>query len=134
MMPAEVRACLETHGWPVDVLSEATMQTRFRSHSRVLRLLIHFEESYLVFAIVPFARLAKGDKGNERLVIRLLELNREMNMAKFSVDPDGDVVLSVEYPLANLDPSEVRDAVDVLTFYAENHGPEIEALATASRV
>ena len=110
----------------VDVLSEATMQTRFRSHARVSRVLIHFEASYLVFAIVPFARLAKATSA----WVRLLELNREMNMAKFSVDSDGDVVLSVEYPLANLDPSEVRDAVDVLTFYAENYREEIDSLAS----
>ena len=48
-------------------------------------------------------------------------------MAKFSVDEDGDVVLSVEYPLADLDPSEVRDAIDVLSFYAEKYRVEVQA-------
>jgi len=50
-------------------------------------------------------------------------------MAKFSVDEEGDVVLSVEYRLANLDPSEIRDAVDVLSFYADKHGAEVGRLA-----
>ena len=49
-------------------------------------------------------------------------------MAKFSVDEDGDVVLSVEYPIEDLDPSEIRDAVDVLSFYAEKYGKEVEDL------
>ena len=62
---------------------------------------------------------------------RLLSLNREMNMAKFSVDEDGDVVLSVEYPLPDLDPSEVRDAVDVLSFYAEKYRAEVHEMAAA---
>ncbi len=63
------------------------------------------------------------------MVTRLLELNRDMNMAKFSIDEDDDVVLSVEYPLADLDPSEVRDAVDVLSFYADKYFAEVAKLA-----
>jgi hypothetical protein len=59
---------------------------------------------------------------------RLLKLNREINMAKFSIDEDGDVVLSVEYRIENLDASEVRDAVDVLAFYTEKHHAEVQSL------
>jgi hypothetical protein len=54
-----------------------------------------------------------------------------MNLAKFSVDEDGDVVLSVEYRRDDLDASEVRDALDVLSFYAEKHYPEIERVVVA---
>jgi hypothetical protein len=59
---------------------------------------------------------------------RLLKLNREINMAKFSIDEDGDVVLSVEYRIENLDESEVRDAVDVLVVYAEKYHAEVLSL------
>jgi hypothetical protein len=38
-------------------------------------------------------------------------------------------VLSVEYRIENLDPSEVRDAVDVLAFYAEKHHAELQELS-----
>ena len=37
-------------------------------------------------------------------------------------------VLSVEYRLEHLDPSEVRDAVDVLSFYADKYFGEIDRL------
>jgi hypothetical protein len=41
------------------------------------------------------------------------------------------VVLSVEYRLEDLDPSEVRDAIDVLSFYAEKYQPEMRRLAAS---
>jgi hypothetical protein len=145
----EVRACLENDGWPVDKVSEVTMRSRFRSGGRVFPLFVHLEpddrspmgetpkpppaagelpavSTYATFAVIPFARLPPDEAG-DLLADRLLVLNREMNLAKFSVDEDGDVILSVEYPLADLDPSEVRDAVDVLSFYAEKYRAEIQA-------
>src|SRR5580658_2591719 len=127
----EVRACLEKDGWPVDVVSEVTLRSRFRSGERIFPLFVHLEPEYATFAVIPFARLPT-DEGGDLLAERLLVLNREINLAKFSVDEDGDVILSVEYPLADLDPSEVRDAVDVLSFYAEKYRGEIQdALASA---
>ena len=125
----ELRACLEKDGWPVDVVSEVTMRSRFRSGDRIFPVYVHLEPDYATFAVIPFARLPTDETGDQ-LADRLLELNREMNLAKFSVDEDGDVILSVEYPLADLDPSEVRDAIDVLSFYAEKYRAEVQA-ATA---
>ena len=84
----------------------------------------------MTFAVIPFARLPDEERG-DAMADRLLEINREMNMAKLSVDEDGDVVLSVEYPAENLDPSEVRDAVDVLSFYAEKCRGEVQAPISA---
>ncbi len=125
----DVRACLENDGWPVDVVSEVTMRSRFRSGDRIFPVFVHLEADYATFAVIPFARLPTDESGDV-LADRLLVINREMNLAKFSVDEDGDVILSVEYPLADLDPSEVRDAIDVLSFYAENYRAEVQA-ATA---
>src|SRR6185312_4217459 len=110
----DLRGCLEKDGWPVDVVSDVTMRSRFRSGDRVFPLFVHLEPEYATFAVIPFARLP-ADEAGDLLAERLLVLNREINLAKFSVDEDGDVILSVEYPLADLDPSEVRDAVDVLS-------------------
>jgi Putative bacterial sensory transduction regulator len=125
----DVRSCLEKDGWPVDVVSEVTMRSRFRSGDRIFPVFVHLEPEYATFAVIPFARLPTDESGDV-LADRLLVLNREMNLAKFSVDEDGDVILSVEYPLADLDPSEVRDAIDVLSFYAEKYRAEVQT-ATA---
>ena len=89
----ELRACLEKDGWPVDVVSEVTMRSRFRSGDRIFPVYVHLEPDYATFAVIPFARLP-DDEGGDVLADRLLFLNREMNLAKFSVDEDGDVILS----------------------------------------
>jgi hypothetical protein len=65
----------------------------------------------------------------DELMLRLLRLNREINLAKYSVDDDGDVILSVEYRIENLDPSEIRDAIDVLSFYANKHQDDVVNVA-----
>lgn len=131
MTPDEVRACLEKDGWPVDVVSERTMRSRFRCGERIYPVLVHLDAEHVSFAVIPFARLPVDDSGDV-MADRLLEINREMNMAKLSVDEDGDVVLSVEYPASDLDPSEVRDAIDVLSFYAEKYRGEVQTLSAAA--
>jgi hypothetical protein len=127
----EVRACLEKDGWPVDVVSDVTLRSRFRSGDRIFPVYVHLEPGYVTFAVIPFSRLPEDESGDV-MADRLLALNREMNLAKLSVDEDGDVILSVEYPAADLDPSEVRDAVDVLSFYAEKYHAEVARLAGAA--
>ena len=125
----EVRTCLEADGWPVEPLSEVTLRSRFRASSRIFPLFIHLEPPFITLAVIPFVKVPTDPDAGDVLMRRLLQLNREINMAKFSVDDDGDVVLSVEYKLADLDPSEVRDAVDVLSFYADRHHGEVAQLA-----
>lgn len=124
----EVSACLHEDGWPVDVVSDATMRSRFRSGERIFPVFVHLDPAYVSFAVIPFAKL-QADEAGDGLAERLLEMNREMNLAKFSVDEDGDVVLSVEYPIQDLDPSEVRDAIDVLSFYAGKYHAEVGELS-----
>lgn len=125
----EVRTWLEKDGWPIEVISEVTLRTRFKGAGRVFPLFIYQEPLFITFAVIPFARVPEDPYDAEVLMKRLLKLNREINMAKFSIDEDGDVLLSVEYRIENLDPSEVRDAVDVLAFYTEKHHVEVFELS-----
>jgi hypothetical protein len=127
----DLRACLEKDGWPIEDVSEATLRSRFRGGGRMFPVYIHRETEHVTFAVIPFLRLPEDEAAGDAVIDRLLRLNREMNMAKFSVDEDGDVVLSVEYRLEDLDPSEVRDAIDVLSFYAEKYQPEMRRLAAS---
>jgi hypothetical protein len=124
----EIRVRLEKDGWPVEVLSDVMMRSQFRGAGRLFPLFVHTEELFVTFAVIPFGRLPEDLETATVLMKRLLRLNREMNLAKFSTDEDGDILLSVEYRLEDLDPSEVRDAVDVLSFYAEKHHGELTAL------
>lgn len=126
----EIVAYLAKDGFSIEPLGESTFRSRFRGERRAFPFFVHVDRTYLSLALVPYVRLPAAVDGAEKLMVRLLELNREINFAKFSVDDDGDVVLSVEYPLADLDESEIRDALDVLSFYADRHWDEIRALAS----
>src|SRR5262249_1719265 len=93
---------------------------------------IHCDGSFITFAVIPYATLPEEPDDAEAMMQQLLRLNRDINLAKFSVDEDGDVILSVEYRLADIDPSEVRDAVDALSFYADKCYRQV--VATAGQV
>jgi len=125
----EIRGVLEAQGWPVEKLSESTIRSRFRSKDRIFPLFVHVEHLFVTFAVIPYARLPENQEAADALMTRLLHLNREINLAKYSVDDDGDVILSVEYRIEHLDPSEIRDAVDVLSFYADKHHEGVTRMA-----
>ena len=79
--------------------------------------------------IAPFVLKPKDPECERRLYRHLLRLNYEINMAKFTVDPDGDITLTVELPTENLDYSEFADAINALSYYADEHYLEILNLA-----
>lgn len=129
MILEDIRNVLKEQGWPVELLSESTLRSRFRSRDRIFPLFIHVEPLFVTFAVIPYAKLPEDPDTADELMSRLLHLNRDINLAKYSVDDDGDVILSAEYRIENLDPSEIRDAVDVLSFYADKHHADVHALA-----
>ena len=120
---------LQANGWPVERLGDTTARSSFTSANRTFPFFVHIDAMFVTLAAVPYARLPASETAANKLMDRLLHLNREINLAKFSVDDDGDVVLSVEYPLADLQDSEVCDALQAICFYAERHWEEVSALA-----
>jgi hypothetical protein len=124
----KVEAYLRAQGWPVTPLGPSTLRSSFRGANAVFPLVVQFEDAWAKLVVLPIARLPPDVAKAERLYERLLRLNGEIMLARFSLDEDGDVLLSVEFPAADLDPSEIRDALDVLTYYAEKHQPEIKAI------
>ena len=130
--PDAIEALLTGGGWQLDRITEDTWRGRFRGRSRVFPLLLRLDPAgYLVFAIVPFVPRPEAREHAHALYNRLLELNHAMLMAKFSIDDDLDVTLSVEYPTGELDPSEFTDALNALSFYADAHFEALAALGSA---
>lgn len=126
----KIEAFLREQGWPTTRLGPNTLRSSFRGASATLPLVIQFEDGWLKLVVLPIARLPADVTKAERLYERLLRLNGEIMLARFSLDEDGDVLLSVEFPASELDPSEIRDALDVLTYYAERHQPEVKAIVS----
>jgi hypothetical protein len=128
--PTTIRAVLEEGGWPCDRISDDTWRSHFRGRHGSFAFCVRLDpQGYLCFAIVPYLKSPEEPAKAARLYERLLELNQSLLMAKFSIDDDLDVVLSVEYPSPELDRSEFDDALDVLSYYADQHYGELRALA-----
>ena len=118
---AAVEELLKADNRPFERIDPATWRSSFHAESKSFRFFVRLTESWIFFTIVPFVRAPEDPAIEHRLHRQLLRLNREINMAKFAIDDEGDVVLTVELPTENLDASEFRDALDALCFYADRH-------------
>ena len=65
------------------------------------------EDGWCKLHVLPIVRLPGDLDKAEKLYHQLLKLNGEILLARFSLDEDGDVILSVELPLHDLDASEI---------------------------
>jgi len=125
-----IRKLLKEAGWPCERINEDTWRSRFKTKKATFPFFVRVDPAgWVVLAIVPFSRSPEEVPAADALYQRLLELNHKLLMAKFSIDDDLDVVLSVEYPTGAIDASEFRDALDALSFYADKHHEELGALA-----
>jgi hypothetical protein len=126
-----IPALLQKGGWPAERIAPETWRSVFHGRAQSFQLFVRVDADggWALFAIVPYLRSPEGDEAQKKLYDRLLQLNHQLLMAKFSIDDDLDVVLSVEYPTAEIDDNEFDDALDVLSYYAERFYPELRPLA-----
>jgi hypothetical protein len=127
-----LRGVLEEGGWPCDRIADDTWRSHFRGRNGSFPFFVRLDPAgYVCFAIVPFLKSPEDAQKASELYRRLLELNQTLLLAKFSIDDDLDIVLSVEYPSGDLDRSEFDDALDVLSYYADRHYDELRALTVS---
>lgn len=127
----KVEQYLQENGWPVTRIASGTLRSSFRGANATFPLVVQFEDDFVKLMVLPIARMPEKAEKAEALYERLLRLNGEIMLARFSLDEDGDVLLSVEFPQSDLDASEIRDSLDVLTYYAEKHQPELKQITAA---
>ena len=120
----------ERYKWTYQRLDETYFRTVFRGDVSSFTIQIRIAEDWVYFSIVPFVVSPQDPDCERKLYKHLLHLNHEMNMAKFTVDSDGDVNLTVELPSENLDYSEFSDALGALSYYADQNYDAVRALAT----
>lgn len=125
---SRVEAFLKSRDWATTRLADHTIRTSFKAaRGAMYPLVTTCDEAWVKLAVVPLGRLPADLAKAEKLYSQLLRWNGELMFARFSLDEDGDVILSVEFPVGDLDDSELGDALDVLTYYANKFGPDIKA-------
>jgi hypothetical protein len=119
---------LRSLGYKPTPIASDTWRAHLTAAGRTFPLLVRAHAGYLTFAIVPLFKTPEDSTRAAALYDELLRLNHVLMLAKFSIDDDLDVVLSVEYPLGMLDPSEVSDALSALSHYADVHFAQLQLL------
>ena len=118
--PEKIDEFFKQYGWRFQRLDDNNWQTGCRGDVATYTIRIRAVEKWIYFTIVPFAMAPKKECW-PRLHYYLLRVNQEMNVAKFYVDNDNDVVLAVELPVDDLDYSEFERSLNALSWYADEH-------------
>ncbi len=131
MSPEVIDGYFGRYGWRYQrTVGTAMWQTGWRSAVSLFPIFVKMTRYWIYFTIVPFVPTPQNSQCAERVQRHLLRLNRDINMAKFCIDSDGDVVLTVELPCANLDYEEFADAIKSLCQIADDTYAEVARLAT----
>lgn len=129
--PDTIESYFKEYGWTYERMDDTHFLSGFDSEViDTFPIYITLSPSWVYFAIIPFVSAPEDPECERALYQHLLRMCQEINMAKFSIDPDGDVVLAVELPRENLDYSEFSDALGALSYYADQAYPTVYALAT----
>jgi hypothetical protein len=94
--------------------------TGFRGDVSSFRILVRLTDNWIYFTIIPFIVATKNEACRQRLYWHILRLNRDITLAKFGLDEDNDVLLTVELPIESLDYSEFADALNAICYYADD--------------
>jgi hypothetical protein len=129
LTPEVLAGYFEQYGWTYQQIGDAHFRTVFRGDVSSFVIQIRIAGDWVYFSIAPFVVTPHDAECERKLYGHLLKLNHEINMAKFTVDADGDVILTVELPSENLDYSEFSDALGALAYYADDNYTEVFVLA-----
>jgi hypothetical protein len=127
--PETLEGYFEQYGWSYTREGENDFRTGFRGDVAAFRIAVRLAGNWVYFSISPFVIAPQDPECERKLYKRLLRLNHEINLAKFTVDRDGDVILTVELPSENLDYGEFSDALGALAYYADDNYALVFALA-----
>jgi hypothetical protein len=129
LKPETIDAFFDRYEWTYKRDSPDLWDTGWRGDTRNVRMYVKLGEDWIYFTVQPFLA-APRPEFRARLHEVLLRYNRAMNLAKFGVDADGDIVLTVELPCKDLAYEAFCDAMGALTYYADETYVELLNVAT----
>ena len=125
--PTTLKGHLEQLGWDANPHGAGTLRSVHQTVEGEMVVYLRLHANWLVASVVPFLA-TKGDNSFE-LGRWLLRMNRDMPLAKFAYDEDGDVSINIELPTENLDFSEVKWALEELIEQATIHRATLRSAA-----
>lgn len=113
-----VKDWLDSFGWQCLTVDDTTLRI-FRSPDDDVDFFLRNTSNWILLKIVPAIRPTAIRPTD--LARRLLAVNRDIRLAKFAYEEDGDVALAAELPTESLDPSELRDAIERMRRYVDHY-------------
>jgi hypothetical protein len=116
-------------GWPCERLDPTTWRSGFQAPGMdKVRFFVRLTTDWLYLTVTPLVVVPEDVAVELPLFRRLLELNRQITLAKLALDGRG-VVITVELPAQDLSRQQFKDGLDALAFYSTTHYAELAALA-----
>ncbi len=113
---ATLQGWIERLGYNAALDSPTMLRLTAREGAPLPSFFVQCTENWVLLSVLE---LLSGDAFRPKnLGRRLLAANREMRVAKFALDEDGEVLLCAELPTESLDLSELADAVHRMAQYA----------------
>ena len=122
-----IQGWLDKLGFESALEGRTTLRLRQKSaETKHPPFFIQCSEHWVLLSMLPMlpASTFRPDDLNRRL----LAANREMRLAKFAIDKNGEIVLCAELPTESLDSSELNDAVTRMVQYARLFDVEVMRL------
>lgn len=113
---ATLQGWIEKLGYDTALDGASMLRLTPREGGPLPSFFVQCTENWVLLSILGL--LEEGAFRPDDLNRRLLAANREMRVAKFALDDNGEIVLCAELPTESLDPSELADAVSRLATLA----------------
>ena len=124
----ELQGYFTRYGWQFERRTDELFRTGFVGDTGHYEVWLRTTENWVFFTINPYLKKPKASDFEADVFEHMLRLNHEVNLAKFLVDDDGDIALSVELPRDGFQYSHFADALTALSHYADEHRVTFEAL------
>lgn len=127
----DLGAFFETYGWQYERKEPTVFRTGFVGETGHYDIWLKVTDAWVYFAINPYVskpkRGAATHEHGTMTLVAMLRANHELNLAKFAVDDEGDLCLSVELPIEGFCYEHFADALTALAHYADDWRARIDA-------
>lgn len=107
---AKLQGWIEKLGYDTALEGPSMLRLEAREGERLPSFFVQCTENWVLLSILGL--LTPNEFRPSGFNRRLLAANRDMRVAKYALDENGEVVLCAELPTESLDPSELADAVE----------------------
>lgn len=130
----DIAGYFDSYGWNYVRQEPSVYRTAFTGESGRYDVWLKVTDTWVFFSINPYVLKFEGRPHGQGTLLAMLRANHEVNLAKFALDHDGDVLLTVELPAEGFRYTHFCDALTALAHYADGYRQRIDTAIAADRV